>query len=42
MILLGLALAAGLTVNANNWINTYMNGVLKKIARVNKRIPMML
>jgi glucan 1,3-beta-glucosidase len=40
--LAGFGSAAGLTVNANNWINTYMNGVLKKIARVNKRIPMML
>lgn len=40
--LAGFGSAAGLTVNATNWINTYMNGVLKKIAKVDKRIPMML
>ncbi|KAL1586653.1 hypothetical protein WHR41_04650 [Cladosporium halotolerans] len=38
----GFATAAGLTVNATNWINTYMNGVLKKIAKVDRRIPMMI
>jgi glucan 1,3-beta-glucosidase len=37
--LAGFGTAAGLSVNASNWINTYMDGVLKKIGKVDKRIP---
>ncbi|KAH8644972.1 hypothetical protein IG631_02436 [Alternaria alternata] len=38
----GFGSAAGLTINGTNWINTYFSGVLKKIAKVDKRIPMMI
>ena len=38
----GFATPAGLTTNGTNWINTYMNGVLARIAKVDKRIPLML
>ncbi|KAJ9626292.1 hypothetical protein H2203_003924 [Taxawa tesnikishii (nom. ined.)] len=38
----GFATPAGLTANGTNWINTYINGCLKKIAKVDKRIPLML
>jgi glucan 1,3-beta-glucosidase len=38
----GFGSSAGLTVNGTNWINTYMAGVLAKIAKVDKRIPMMI
>ncbi|KAI4736068.1 glycoside hydrolase [Aureobasidium sp. EXF-12298] len=40
--LAGFGSAAGLSDNATNWINTYINGVLKKIAVVDKRIPLQL
>ncbi|KAF2125938.1 glycoside hydrolase family 5 protein [Dothidotthia symphoricarpi CBS 119687] len=40
--LAGFGTADGLSVNATNWINTYMDGVLKKIAKVDTRIPMMI
>jgi glucan 1,3-beta-glucosidase len=30
----GFGSAAGLTINGTNWINTYFDGVLKKIAKV--------
>lgn len=40
--LAGFGTPAGLSVNATNWINTYHDGVLKKIAKVDKRIPMMI
>ncbi|KAJ4992644.1 putative exo-beta-1,3-glucanase [Stagonosporopsis vannaccii] len=40
--LAGFGTPAGLSVNATNWINTYHDGVLKKIAQVDKRIPMMV
>lgn len=40
--LAGFGTAAGLSQNATNWINTYHDGVLKKIAKVDKRIPMMV
>lgn len=40
--LAGFGTPAGLTVNATNWINTYNAGVLAKIAKVDKRIPMMI
>jgi glucan 1,3-beta-glucosidase len=40
--LAGFGSAAGLSVNATNWINTYHDGVLAKIAKVDKRIPMMI
>ncbi|KAK4499741.1 hypothetical protein PRZ48_007927 [Zasmidium cellare] len=32
----------GLTANGTNWINTYINGTLARIAKVDKRIPLML
>lgn len=38
----GFATAAGLTKNGSDWIVTYMNGVLAQIAKVDKRIPLML
>lgn len=38
----GFATPAGLTANGTNWINTYVNGVLSRIAKVDKRIPVML
>ncbi|KAF7915137.1 hypothetical protein BELL_0042g00220 [Botrytis elliptica] len=38
----GFATASGLTANGTNWINTYINGVLTRIAKVNKKIPLML
>jgi aryl-phospho-beta-D-glucosidase BglC (GH1 family) len=38
----GFGSAAGLTANGTNWINTYFDGVLKKIAKVDSRIPMMI
>ena len=40
--LAGFGSADGLSVNATNWINTYMDGVLAKIAKVDRRIPMMI
>ncbi|KAH0351372.1 glycoside hydrolase, partial [Aureobasidium melanogenum] len=40
--LAGFGSAAGLSSNATNWINTYVDGVLKKIAAVDKRIPLQL
>ncbi|KAH6643972.1 glycoside hydrolase superfamily [Boeremia exigua] len=40
--LAGFGTPAGLSTNATNWINTYHDGVLKKIAKVDKRIPMMV
>ncbi|KAF3002698.1 hypothetical protein E8E13_010034 [Curvularia kusanoi] len=40
--LAGFGTPAGLSQNATNWINTYHDGVLKKIAKVDKRIPMMI
>lgn len=40
--LAGFGTAAGLSVNATNWINTYMDGVLAKIAKVDRRIPLMI
>lgn len=40
--LAGFGTPAGLSANASNWINTYHDGVLKKIAKVDKRIPMMI
>jgi hypothetical protein len=38
----GFATAAGLTANGTSWINTYITGVLNRIAKVDKRIPLML
>ncbi|TGO56176.1 hypothetical protein BCON_0081g00190 [Botryotinia convoluta] len=38
----GFATSEGLTTNGTNWINTYINGVLTRIAKVNKKIPLML
>jgi len=38
----GFATAAGLTTAGANWIVTYMNAVLAQIAKVDKRIPLML
>lgn len=38
----GFGSAAGLTTNGTNWINTYVKGVLAKIAAIDKRIPLML
>ncbi|KXT03799.1 hypothetical protein AC578_732 [Pseudocercospora eumusae] len=38
----GFATPSGLTTNGTNWINTYMQGVLSRIAKVDKRIPLML
>jgi glucan 1,3-beta-glucosidase len=38
----GFATPAGLTANGTNWINTYINGVLTRIAKLDKRIPVML
>ncbi|RAR12163.1 glycoside hydrolase [Stemphylium lycopersici] len=41
----GFGSAAGLTVKGTDWINTYLDGVLAKIAKVeeqDKRIPMMI
>ncbi|PSK35074.1 hypothetical protein B9Z65_1657 [Elsinoe australis] len=40
--LAGFGTADGLTLNGTNWINTYINATLKKIAKVDKRIPLML
>lgn len=40
--LVGFGTDAGLTSNGTDWINTYMFGVLKKIAKVDSRIPMMI
>ncbi|KAL1303070.1 hypothetical protein AAFC00_006515 [Neodothiora populina] len=40
--LAGFGTDAGLTTNGTNWVNTYMYGVLKKIAKVDSRIPMMI
>ncbi|KAK5745895.1 hypothetical protein LTR17_001024 [Elasticomyces elasticus] len=40
--LAGFGTAAGLTDAGVNWINTYHMGVLKKIAKVDQRIPMMI
>lgn len=38
----GFATPAGLTTNGTNWINTYINGCLARIAKVDSRIPLML
>ncbi|KAG9673068.1 glycoside hydrolase family 5 protein, partial [Aureobasidium melanogenum] len=38
----GFATPAGLTDAGVNWINTYIKGVLTRIAKVDKRIPLML
>ena len=38
----GFATPSGLTANGTNFITTYMNGVLDRIAKVDKRIPLML
>ncbi|KKY25213.1 putative glycoside hydrolase family 5 [Diplodia seriata] len=40
--LAGFGSAAGLTANGTDWINTYVKGVLAKVAKVDKRIPVML
>ncbi|KAH7053422.1 putative glucan 1,3-beta-glucosidase A [Macrophomina phaseolina] len=40
--LVGFGSAAGLTANGTDWINTYVKGVLLKIAKLDKRIPLML
>jgi hypothetical protein len=40
--LAGFGSAAGLTQNGTDWINTYYDGVLKKIAKLDKRIPLMI
>jgi glucan 1,3-beta-glucosidase len=32
----------GLTINGTNWINTFMDGVLAKISKVDRRIPLMI
>ncbi|KAK5110127.1 hypothetical protein LTR62_006261 [Meristemomyces frigidus] len=40
--LAGFGSAAGLSTNATNWILTYIQGVFKRIALVDKRIPLML
>ncbi|KAK8905509.1 hypothetical protein QC760_006687 [Botrytis cinerea] len=36
------ASSEGLTANGTNWINTYINGVLTRVGKVNKKIPVML
>jgi len=38
----GFATAAGLTTNGTNWINTYINGIVSRVAKANKKIPVML
>jgi glucan 1,3-beta-glucosidase len=38
----GFATPAGLTDDGVNWINTYIKGVFARIAKVDKRIPLML
>ncbi|KAF1357929.1 glycoside hydrolase [Lizonia empirigonia] len=40
--LAGFGTPAGLSANATNWINTYHSGVLAQIAKLDKRIPMMI
>jgi hypothetical protein len=40
--LAGFGTADGLSEEATNWINTYIDGCLKKISKVDKRIPLML
>jgi aryl-phospho-beta-D-glucosidase BglC (GH1 family) len=40
--LAGFGTPAGLSTKATDWINTYHDGVLKKIAKVDSRIPMMI
>lgn len=40
--LAGFGSAAGLTADGTNWVNTYLKAVLERIAKVDKRIPMML
>jgi glucan 1,3-beta-glucosidase len=40
--LAGFGSADGLTQNGTDWINTYYDGVLKKIAKLDKRIPLMI
>jgi glucan 1,3-beta-glucosidase len=40
--LAGFGTADGLSIKATNWINTYIDGCLKRIAKVDKRIPLML
>ena len=36
----GFGSSAGLTINGTNWINTYLDGVLAKIAKVVRKIPL--
>ncbi|KAI7355298.1 glycoside hydrolase family 5 protein [Hortaea werneckii] len=36
------ATPAGLTENGTNWINTYIKGTLDRIAKYDKRVPLML
>lgn len=38
----GFATPAGLTEAGTNWINTWVQGVLARIAKVDRRIPLML
>ncbi|KAJ4346650.1 uncharacterized protein N0V89_010581 [Didymosphaeria variabile] len=38
----GFGTADGLSVNATNWINTYIDGCFQRIAKIDKRIPLML
>ncbi|GAB1728353.1 hypothetical protein NU195Hw_g1658t1 [Hortaea werneckii] len=38
----GFATPAGLTENGTNWINTYIKGTLDRIAKYDKRVPLML
>jgi len=38
----GFATATGLTTNGTNWIVTYINAVIAQVAKVDKRIPVML
>ncbi|KAI6893903.1 glycoside hydrolase family 5 protein, partial [Hortaea werneckii] len=38
----GFATPAGLTENGTNWINTYIKGTLDRIAKYDKRVPVML
>jgi glucan 1,3-beta-glucosidase len=40
--LAGFGSAAGLTKEGTDWANTYLRAVLKKIAKIDKRIPLML
>jgi len=38
----GFGSAAGLTTNGTNWVNTYVKACLAKVAKIDKRIPLML